>query len=131
MKYLLAIIVLLTSINVFANLPYALRVVDYMDTKVLDTSSTNLSTTKYTRVVAKLAETCYELKVYDSTGKFVGVYTVDANSEASGVELQGIVGLGEDRNVNIVLKKGHSVYLKSESSTAITSGDFSIQCLGL
>ena len=102
-----------------------------MDNKVLDTSVTNIDATKYLRVIASLAETCYELKVYDSTGEFIGVYTVASDGLVDNVSLKGIVGLGEDRNVNIILPKGHSVYLKSETGSAITTGDFSIQCLGL
>jgi hypothetical protein len=106
-----------------------LDVVDFIDTTpVLDTSSTNIpgSASNPVEIVASLAANVKKLKINDTTGFYIGVYTGAALSEV----LQCIVGPGEDGTIDVSMSSAERVSLRAMAATAISSGELSIQFLG-
>jgi hypothetical protein len=104
-------------------------VVDFIDTTpVLDTSGTNIpaSSSNPVAVVASLAANVKKLKVNDTTGYYIGVYTGAALSEV----LQCIIGPGEDGTIDVAMSSGERVSLRAMANTAISVGELAIQFIG-
>lgn len=106
-----------------------LDVVDFLDTNpVLDTSSSNIpdSGDNPLEVVASLASDVQQIRVNDTTGKFIGVYTGAALSEV----LQCVIGPGMDGVIEVSMSSGERVSLRHMSNTDITVGELLIQFNG-
>lgn len=105
-----------------------LDVVDFLDTPLLDASSTNIpaSASSPTQFVASLAAAVKKIKVNDTTGKFIGVYTGAALSEV----LQAIIGPGEDGFIDVQMAAGDRVSLRNMENSAINVGMLSINFIG-
>lgn len=106
-----------------------LDVVDFIDTtQVLDTSSTNItaSSGNPVQIVSTLAANVKKIRVNDTTGKFIGVYTGAALSEV----LQCVVGPGMDGDIEVKMNSGERVSLRHMSNSAIASGEICIQFYG-
>lgn len=103
-------------------------VVDFMDAPLLDTSSTNIpaSASNPVQVVASLAANVKKIKVSDTTGFYVGVYSGAALSEV----LQCISGPGEDGIIDVTLSSGDRISLRAMQNSAITSGLYVVQFIG-
>lgn len=106
----------------------ALDVVDFFDTPVLDASVTNITASagNPVQVVATLAANVKKIKVNDTIGEYVGVYTGAALSEV----LQCIVGPGEDGSIDVGMASGERVSVRNMANAALTSGKICIQFIG-
>lgn len=109
----------------------ALDIVDFIDVAVgpvLDASVTNIpaSAGSPQEIVASLAANVKKLKINDTTGFFIGVYTGAAASEV----LQAIVGPGEDGVIEVIMSSGERVSLRHMQNSAIVSGEIALQFLG-
>lgn len=106
-----------------------LDVIDFIDTTpVLDTSSTNItaSGSNPVQVVATLAAAVKRIRVNDTTGEFIGVYTGAALSEV----LQCIIGPGLDGDIDVQMSAGERVSLRNMANSAISTGKLCIQFYG-
>lgn len=106
-----------------------LDVVDFIDTTpVLDTSSTNIpaSASSPLEIVASLAANTRKIKVNDTTGEFIGLYTGAPASEV----LQCIIGPGEDGILPVQLASGDRVSLRNMANASISVGSLAIQFVG-
>ncbi len=116
---------LLTSISGHLNRD----VVDLIDTTpVLDTASTTIngSAGAFVAIVASLAAAVREIRVNDTTGEFIGVYTGAAAAEV----LQCVVGPGMDGIIPVQMSAAERVTLRNMATTSITTGKICIQFLG-
>jgi len=106
-----------------------LDVVDFIDTTpVLDASVTNIpaSASNPLEIVASLAASVKAIKVNDTIGEYIGVYTGAALSEV----LQCVVGPGEDGIIPVVMNSAERVSLRNMANAALSTGKISIQFLG-
>lgn len=103
-------------------------VVDLFDTPLLDASSTNIpgSASSPLQVVASLASAVKSLDIMDTTGGWIGLYTGAPASEV----LKLVIGPGEDRTVQCALPASTRISVKSLQTSAISSGELSINFLG-
>ncbi len=113
-----------------ANSPY-LSVVDQIDTSpgpVLDASANNIQDNAgaFLTVVASLAANVKKIRVADTTGEFIGVYTGPAASEV----LAFIINPGQSNEIEHSIPAGTRVSLRSMGVTDITSGLLAMQFLG-
>lgn len=109
--------------------PTYLDVIDFLDTNpVLDTSGTNIpaSASNPLELVATLAADVKFIKVNDTTGEFIGVYTGAALSEV----LQCIIGPGQDDQTPVLMTSGQRVSVRNMANSAISVGSLCIQFIG-
>lgn len=115
--------------NLIGSVDVNLDVIDLLDTNpVLDTSGTNIpaSASNPLQVVATLAANVKKIRVNDTTGKFIGVYTGAALSEV----LQAVIGPGLDGDIEVKMSSGERVSLRHMSNSVISSGELLIQFVG-
>lgn len=106
-----------------------LDVVDFIDsTPVLDTSVTNITASAGSpvEIVASLAAAVKKLRVNDTTGKYIGIYTGAAAAEV----LQAVSGPGIDGDIEVQMTAGQRVSLRHMANTAISLGEICIQFYG-
>lgn len=139
MKKILTLLVLAAAITVGAHKtqaqvgavgPGPLRVVGFMDNPfngVLDTSTTPLTTTSYTTIMANTQNTGYAIKSMDTIGKFVGLYQGQSGFE----QLVTIIGVGDNDEFAVKIQKGTRLSLKSLNGGSIFSGKLCVQLLGM
>jgi hypothetical protein len=99
------------------------KVFDQLDANVLDTSVTNLngSAGALVEVVASLANSASFCKVWDSTGKFIGVY--------EGATFRFMIVPGMDQTIRCPLASGSAIKLRSMETTGVTAGKIVVQFL--
>jgi len=105
-----------------------LDVIDLLDTPVMDTSSVAITASSGTpvQVVASLAANAKKLKINDTTGEFIGVYTGAALSEV----LQCVIGPGEDGTIELQISSTERVSVRNMANSAISVGNLCIQFIG-
>ena len=105
-----------------------LNVVDFFDTPLLDTSSSNIpgSASNPLQVVSTLASAVRKIQILDTTGGWYGVYTGAALSEV----LVAVVGPGSDSIIEIAIAASTRISLRSLTATAISSGEVSANFFG-
>jgi len=103
-------------------------IVDFLDTPLLDASSTNIpaSASSPLQVVASLAAATHLIKIADTTGAFIGVYTGAAASEV----LRGIINPGMDGTLPFSFPAGTRVSIRNLENTALSAGNLVMQFLG-
>lgn len=113
-----------SSLTIASNLD----VVDFLDTPVMDTSSVNIpaSASSPTQVVASLAAAVKKIKINDTTGAFIGIYTGAALSET----LQCIVGPGEDGTIEVQMASSDRVSVRNMANATISVGSLCVQFIG-
>jgi hypothetical protein len=104
-----------------------LDVVDQLDANVLDTSSTNIngSAGAFVQVVASTASAVKALRIADTTGEFIGIYTGAAASET----LKAIIEPGMADTLPATIAAGTRITLRSMGSSTISTGKITIQFL--
>lgn len=115
--------------NLIGSVDVNLDVIDFLDTNpVLDTSSTNIPASGGSPLtaVASLAANVKKIRVNDTTGAFIGVYTGAAASEV----LQAVVGPGMDGHLEVRMSSGERVSLRNMANSAISVGELCLQFLG-
>jgi len=106
-----------------------LDVVDFIDTTpVLITETTNIpaNASAHLEIVASLAANVKQIKVNDTTGEFIGVFTGAASSEI----LQCIIGPGQDNITPVIMNSGERVSVRNMANAAINVGSLCIQFIG-
>lgn len=108
-----------------------LSVVDFIDASVgpvLDAASDNIpaSASSPLSVVATLASAAKKIRVADTTGEFIGLYSDPAGTPV----LEAIINPGMDGEMEIRLAAGVALGLRNMANTAITVGQVSIHFLG-
>lgn len=108
-----------------------LSVVDFIDTSpgpVIDTSSDNIpaSASSPLTIVASLAGAVKKIRVADTTGEFIGLYSDPAGTPV----LEAIINPGMDGEMEIRLAAGTALGLRNMANAAISVGQVSIQFLG-
>lgn len=106
----------------------SLDILDFMDTPVLDASSTNIpaSATTPVTVVASLASDIKAIKINDTMGLYVGIYSDPAGTPV----LEAIIGPGDDQTVQIQLASATVIGLRNMANSTIAIGELSLQFLG-
>jgi hypothetical protein len=104
-----------------------LSIVDFMDTPLLDTSSTNIpaSASNPVEVVASTAAVISKIQSFDDIGSWIGVYTGAAMSEV----LVGILGLGGGE-IEVNIAQSTRISLRNMENSAISSGKIAINFIG-
>lgn len=113
-----------------ANAPW-LSVVDQIDTSpgpVWDTSSTNIngSAGAFVVAVASLAAACKKIRIADTTGLFIGVYTGAPAAET----LAFIINPGQSNEIEHSIAAATRITVRAMDTTAISSGLLCMQFLG-
>lgn len=105
-----------------------LSVVDQLDTALHDASVSNIQDNAgaFLQVVAALAATVKRIRVADTTGAFIGVYTGAAASEA----LAFIINPGMDGEIEHAIPSGTRISLRAMDVADITTGNLTMQFLG-
>lgn len=108
-----------------------LSVVDFLDTSpgpVIDAASNNIpaSASSPLTVVASLAGAVKKIRVADTTGEFIGLYSDPAGTPV----LEAIINPGMDGEMEIRLAAGVVLGLRNMANVAISVGQVSIQFLG-
>lgn len=103
-------------------------IVDFLDTPLLDASSTNIPASASTplTVVASLAANVKKIQVLDTTGSFIGVYSNPAVSPV----LEAIIGPGSDSTIEVTIPAGTVIGLRNMENSAITVGNVAINFFG-
>lgn len=106
----------------------ALTVVDFMDTPVLNAANTTIngSAGAFVEVVAALAADVKKIRVADTTGAFIGVYTGAPSAET----LAFIVNPGQSNECELAIASGERVSVRAMAASDITEGELCIQFLG-
>ena len=105
-----------------------LDVKDFIDTTpVLDSSSTNIpaSASSPVEIVSSLASIIKKIRVNDTTGEFIGLYTGAAASEV----LQCVIGPGMDGEIPVMMDGTSRVSLRNMANSTISTGKICIQFL--
>ena len=123
-----ALIVAFIGTAMAQTIQYKLRNADTM--YVLATAANPIPKDTYMQIHDGLAETCYQVKSWDSTGGLIGVYFGTGESTLTDPTFAGFVGLSVKQNETMKLVKGNSVFIKARNST-ITSGDLILECLSV
>ena len=102
--------------------------VDFLDTPLLDASSTNIPASASTpvTVVASLAAAVQKIQVLDTTGNFIGLYSDPAGSPV----LEAIIGPGSDQTIEVNLPATTVLGLRNMENSTITVGNVAINFLG-
>lgn len=108
-----------------------LSVVDFIDNTpgpVVDASVDNVPASASTplTVVASLAGAAKKIRVADTTGEFIGLYSDPAGTPV----LEAIINPGMDGEMEIRLAAGTALGLRNMANVAIAVGQISIQFLG-
>lgn len=108
-----------------------LTIVDFIDSAVgpvLNAASNTIQDNAgaFLEVVASLAATVKKIRVADTTGAFIGLYTGDAASES----LAFIINPGQSNECDLAIASGTRVSVRSMGGTDITEGELCIQFLG-
>ena len=105
-----------------------LSVVDLMDTPLLDASASNIpaSSSNSLQVIASTAAAVKKIQVLDTTGFFIGVYSGPVATPT----LLFVVGPGSDQTVEHSIPAGTLISIRSMTTSAITSGNFSMNLMG-
>lgn len=105
-----------------------LDVVDFLDAGVLDASSTNIpaSASVPVTVVASLAAAVKKIKVFDTTGFYIGLYSDPAGTPV----LEAILGPGMDGDIEVDLPATTVLGLRHMQNSAITGGEVGINFMG-
>ena len=96
-----------------------------MDTSLLDTGSTTIngSAGAFVQVVASLGNACKKIRIADTTGQFIGVYTGGAGSEVFAF----MTNPGLDDYIELAIAGGTRVSLRAMQAAAISNGLFAMQ----
>lgn len=105
-----------------------LDVVDFMDTPLLDASSTNIpgSASTPVTVVASLAAAVKKIQVMDTTGEFIGIYSDPAGSPV----LEAIYGPGSDQTVEVNLPASTVIGLRNMATGTVSVGNVALNFIG-
>lgn len=105
-----------------------LDVVDFLDTPLLDASSTNIPASASTpvTVVASLAAAVKKVQFLDTTGSFIGLYSDPAGTPV----LEAVFGPGSDQTVEVSLAATTTLGLRNMENSAITVGLVSLNFIG-
>lgn len=102
-------------------------IIDSLDTRLLDASSTNIPASGATNpleVVASLAADCEEIEVVDDIGDYIEIWTgADPGTFKTSLPLGG-------GRVKCHIDAGTRVSLKAAQNAAITSGKMTMNFLG-
>lgn len=103
-------------------------VVDFLDTPLLDASSTNIPASASTplTVIASLASRVRKVQAIDTTGKFVGVYADPAGTPV----LQFIIGPGSDSTVEVDIPASTVLGVRNMENATITTGNLVLNLMG-
>jgi hypothetical protein len=103
-------------------------VVDFLDTPLLNASSTNIPASASTplTVVASLAANVKKIQILDTTGSFIGLYADPAGTPV----LKAIIGPGSDSTIELSLTAGTVLGLRNMENSAITVGNVAINFMG-
>lgn len=115
--------------NLIGSVDVNLDVIDFIDTTpVLDASVTNIpaSASNPVEIVASLASNVKKIRVNETTGEFIGVYTGAALSEV----LQAVIGPGLDGHIEVKMSSAERVSLRNMANATISVGKVCIQFLG-
>lgn len=118
-----------TGANRIGSIDVNLDVIDFIDTTpVLDTSVTNITASAGAplQIVAALAAAVKKIRVNDTTGEFIGIYTGAAASEI----LQCIAGPGIDGDIEVLMSASERVSVRNMANAAISVGKLCIQFYG-
>ncbi len=108
-----------------------LSVVDQIDTSpgpVLNAANTTIQDNAgaFVVLVASLAAACKRIKVSDTTGEFLGIYTGGGGAEV----LAFIIGPGMDDTIEHSIAAATRITVRSMDTTDITEGKLCLQFLG-
>lgn len=105
-----------------------LDVIDFLDTPLLDASSTNIPASSGTpvTVVASLAAAVKKVQLLDTTGSFIGLYTDPAGTPV----LQAVFGPGSDQILDVAISAASVIGLRNMENSAITAGLVSVNFIG-
>ncbi len=106
-----------------------LTVVDFLDTApVFDAASTTIngSAGAFVQVVASLAARTSKIRVADTTGFFIGLYTGAAASEV----LAFVINPGMSNDCELNISAGTRISIRAMAAASITSGELCVQFLG-
>lgn len=105
-----------------------LVIVDQLDTPLLVASSSNIpaSASNPLQVVATLAATVKRIRVNDTTGGYIGLYTGASLSEV----LACIIGPGIDGYIDVAIASGTRISLRNMQNAVISVGELSVQFYG-
>lgn len=114
--------------TVTANQGTLCTVVDFLDTPLLNASSTNIPASASTplTVVASLAANVKKIQILDTTGSFIGLYADPAGTPV----LKAIIGPGSDSTIELSLTAGTVLGLRNMENSAITVGNVAINFMG-
>ena len=107
----------------------SLEVIDFTDVSVgvvINAAATPITTSVHLEVVASLADTVHAIKVMDTIGRYIGLYSGASGSE----ELRCVLGLGENQPLGIHLNKGDRISLMSLDGSTADEGKLCVQFLG-
>lgn len=106
----------------------SLDIVDFMDTPLLEASSTNIPASAGTpvTVVSSLASDVKAIQFQDTTGEYIGIYSDPSGSPV----LEAIINPGSDTVIRLELASGTEIGLRNMKNSAITVGDLALQFLG-
>ena len=112
-----------STLNVVQNLD----IVDFLDTPILEASSTNIpaSSSAPLAIVASLADDVKAVQFQDTTGASLGIYT-----DAAGANLKIIVNPGSDSLLYVKIPAGTALYIRNMANAAITVGNFAVNFFG-
>lgn len=124
-------VVLATGANTIGNVninSQYLDVVDFLDTPLLDASSTNITASSGVpvTVVASLASNVKKVNIMDTTGGYIGVYSDPAGTPV----LEFIIGPGSDSTIECNLPAATVIGVRNMQDAAITSGILAINFIG-
>jgi len=106
-----------TSITLVSD---AFNIVDFMDTPLLDASSSNIPASASTplTVVASLAAQVKKVQLIDTTGSYIGLYSDPAGTPV----LEAIFGPGSDSVVEVDLAATTVLGLRNMENSAVSVG---------
>ena len=106
----------------------SLDIVDFLDTPLLDASSTNIPASASTplTVVASLAAAVKKIQILDTTGSFIGLYSDPAGTPV----LEAIIGPGSDSTIEVALPATTVLGLRNMENSAIAVGNVAINFMG-
>lgn len=105
-----------------------LDVVDFLDTPLLDASSSNIpaSASAPLSVVSSLAANVSKVQVADTTGGFIGVYSDPAGTPV----LEFVIGPGSDQTIEVDLPAATEIGVRNMENSALTTGMLIMNFMG-
>lgn len=106
----------------------AFDVVDFLDTPLLDASSTNIPASASTpvTVVASLAAAVKKVQFLDTTGSFIGLYSDPAGTPV----LEAVFGPGSDQTIEVSIPAATVLGLRNMENSVINTGLLSVNFIG-